>query len=261
MKSAGSVGYWEGRYASGGESGSGSIGRIRDWKWKVIRAYVGHPDEVLDVGCGDLSFWEGRECASYLGIDIAPSVLAEDRGRRPTWAFVATSAAVPLRVRRRIVLCLDLLFHILSDSEYYSILDNLCMYTAEWLFIFTWQRNPFDRLLARIRIAAPRGESRARRVAFLLTHPVKVVEAVFSPSRDSDDFYQKFRPLNASFNRLRRAGLNLEGVHQCPHDGGLGALYVFRRMESGASSVANPHALGNVPCDKTNATPSQASQR
>lgn len=61
--------YWETRYGRGGTSGSGSIGVGRTWKWKVIGEMIrSHSPELLesddslskiiDVGCGDLSFWD-----------------------------------------------------------------------------------------------------------------------------------------------------------------------------------------------------------
>lgn len=224
--------YWNQLYKSGGTSGPGSIGKIRDWKWRIIRHYAGDPKEILDVGCGDLSFWDGRDCASYLGIDIAPEVLARDRLRRPSWTFIAVSAAVPLKVRRRVVFCFDLLFHVLNDNEYFAIVDNLCAYTGEWLFVFTWEKNPFEGLLPRFRIVLPSDASRIRRVGFAIAHPVKVLRALLAPVPSTDEVYQKYRPMNTSLDRFRSGGLTLVAVHPCPFAGATGALYVFQRPES-----------------------------
>jgi len=239
--SEGAATYWEQRYATGGTSGAGSIGKIREWKWRIIRQYVGDPEEVLDVGCGDLSFWEGRNCASYVGIDIAPSVLVRNRQRRPTWAFIAATASVRIKVRRRVVFCLDLVFHILDDDEYFAILDNLCEYTGEWLFIFTWRRNPFGKLLPRIRVALPGGESRAHRLGYALAHPFKISKALLAPA-PSTSGYQKYRPMGASLDRFRNGGLTPVAVHRCPYAGATGALYVFQRLE-GQTSAAMPDTI------------------
>ena len=59
--------YWENRYESGGTSGKGSIGQLRAWKWQVIEDYAGPVDDVIDVGCGDLSFLEGKTSEKYTG--------------------------------------------------------------------------------------------------------------------------------------------------------------------------------------------------
>lgn len=76
--------YWENRYRKGGTSGAGSTGEYRKWKWGIIESYVGNVDDVLDVGCGDLSFWEGRDCPKYLGLDISPTIIEKDRQLRPS---------------------------------------------------------------------------------------------------------------------------------------------------------------------------------
>ncbi len=238
--------YWERRYASGGSSGPGSVDEVRAWKWGVVRQYVGDPEEVLDVACGDLSFWEGHDCASYVGIDVSPSVLAKDRERRPPWSFIAASAATRLNVRRKVVFCFDLLFHILDDDAYHAILDNLCEYTGEWLFLYTWQQNPFEKLPSRIRITAPIGESRMRRVGYVVAHPIRILKAILAPARNSDNIYQMYRPLEASFDRIRNAGLTLEATYPCPYGGAVGALYVFRRTEARGSPIASRSPSGST---------------
>ena len=127
--------YWEKRYRKGGTSGVGSTGEIRDWKWKIIQEHVGEIDNVLDVGCGDLSFWEGRDCAEYLGIDISQTIIEQNRKSRPHWKFKVHQAGVPLHVQARIVLCLDVLFHIIDDNSFVRICQNLCTYSTEWICI------------------------------------------------------------------------------------------------------------------------------
>lgn len=49
--------FWNLRYLDGGNSGKGSIGLNKMWKWSKIRKTLS--DSVLDYGCGDLSFWKG----------------------------------------------------------------------------------------------------------------------------------------------------------------------------------------------------------
>jgi len=55
--------YWERHYSKGGSSGPGSIGNYRSWKWNTILEFENSIDDVIDIGCGDLSFWEGRNCS------------------------------------------------------------------------------------------------------------------------------------------------------------------------------------------------------
>ena len=66
--------YWDQRYIAGGTSGAGSIGDDRDFKWNVVDRHVLFLQSVVDVGCGELSFWEGRDCEDYTGIDISKNL-------------------------------------------------------------------------------------------------------------------------------------------------------------------------------------------
>jgi len=118
--------YRENRYRKGGTSGAGSIWENRKWKWGIIERYVGNLDDVLDVGCGDLSFWEGRDCSKYLGLDIFPTIIEKDRQLRPSWQFKVHQAEVPLDVHARIVLCMDLLFH-MNGRETLSLCERPCV--------------------------------------------------------------------------------------------------------------------------------------
>ena len=73
--------YWNKRYANGLTSGDGSIGCLKDFKWGIIDKYVGDISQksVIDVGCGDLSFWEGKDCDEYTGIDISNVVIEHNK--------------------------------------------------------------------------------------------------------------------------------------------------------------------------------------
>src|SRR5207247_7199848 len=88
-----SLWYWEDRYRRGGIRGSGSVGDKRKWKWEIIEKYAKSTEDVIDVGCGDLSFWEGRDFPNrYVGIDISETILERNRKLRPGLTFLCASA-------------------------------------------------------------------------------------------------------------------------------------------------------------------------
>jgi hypothetical protein len=132
---------WDVHYRLGGSSGLGSAGVSRSWKWSVIDRFVSKVDDVVDLGCGDLSFWEGRECLRYVGIDSSSYVIKKDRLKRPTWSFVVSRGERLLPVSGKVVFCLDVLFHVLDDDDCGQIIDNLCAYSTEWIFVYTWYKN------------------------------------------------------------------------------------------------------------------------
>ena len=84
--------YWETRYSLGQNSGEGSGGEGRDWKWKVITKLVPKMTSVIDVACGDLRFWEGRIAEEYVGIDISKTIVEENRRKQTNWDFIWSPA-------------------------------------------------------------------------------------------------------------------------------------------------------------------------
>jgi ubiquinone/menaquinone biosynthesis C-methylase UbiE len=133
--------YWNNRYHKG-SSGPGSFGAYRNWKWSVITTYV-DPQDVIDVGCGDLLFWEGKNCTCYVGIDFSDYVIKKARALRPEWRFICRNASEFIEgLKAEVVLCIALLFHVMDKEEYLQILENLCRYSSKWIFINCWVKNP-----------------------------------------------------------------------------------------------------------------------
>ncbi len=139
--------YWEARYATGiygGTSGAGSVGLNREWKWALIEQFVEiSKANVLDIGCGDLSFWEGHNCSSYTGLDLSPTIIQRNQKTHPDWNFIQGDASEEHEFSGEVVFCLDMLFHIMSDETYFVILKNLAKWTKKWLFIYTWHHRAF----------------------------------------------------------------------------------------------------------------------
>ena len=198
--------WWERRYGRGGVSGPGSVGRGRAWKWDVITSHIGELDHVVDVGCGDLKFWKGRDCHDYLGIDIACNIIAKNRVKRPRWKFICANAKDRQeKVKGIIVLCLDLLFHIMDTNHFVNILENLCHYSTEWIFIYTWSINPFTH--------GPNKE-KWRKMGKTVT----------------DDKFQYYRPLRRYMGIFKKQGFRLMETRWPPW-GGIGEIFVFRKLK------------------------------
>lgn len=76
--------YWEERYKSGGTSGRGSTGFIRIWKWWQIKRHTKRLNNVVDVGCGDLSFWKNQHAINYTGIDQSQTIIEKNKDLYPS---------------------------------------------------------------------------------------------------------------------------------------------------------------------------------
>lgn len=134
--------YWEVRYRHGYDSGEGSAGEERDWKWKAITEFAPKITSVIDVGCGDLRFWKG-EPDRYVGIDISKIIIERNRKiPRENWKFICSPAEERIDgLKAPFVFCIDLLFHIMADDRFEAILENLCYYSSRFIFIHTWINN------------------------------------------------------------------------------------------------------------------------
>ena len=145
--------FWNEKYAKGEISGQGSIGIYRNWKWNKIRKVVGLDiNSLIDVGCGDLRFWNHpaakrvlkKRIFKYIGIDISSEIIERNAKKYPNLKFVCSPAHLEInRVRSEIVFVLDLLFHIMDKGEFELIIENCCRYTNNFLVIYSWCRNPF----------------------------------------------------------------------------------------------------------------------
>ena len=200
--------YWEARYGQGGTSGFGSIGAGRTWKWKIIRDVIrnhspellrsdGSLSKIIDVGCGDLSFWEVESplvihVERYIGIDISETIIMRNRKRGiKGWSFIVSSSHARNRgLKAPVVLCMDLLFHIMEDTEFIESLKNLCYYSEDLIFVHTWKYN-------------------------------------FFKDSTSDGVYLKYRPLEAYFGIFMGSDFTL--IEERLNPNRIGCLYVFKR--------------------------------
>lgn len=220
--------YWDARYRNGGRSSDRDITASRAWKQRIITEYAGPPDAVVDVGCGDLTFWAaGVQPATYTGIDISPAIIEENRRAHPDWTFHCSPAEVPVPgVSGRVVICQDMLFHVMDDAAYRQILRNLTRYAEEWLFIFTWYTNPFEWFPHSAVLAGrllKRGRVREAVVALSMLDPPV-----------TDGIYQKFRRLETDLDLFTAAGFDLVATRPANE---IGAMYVFHRRGSPAGGV------------------------
>ena len=194
--------YFNKNYASGRDSGKGSKGDYRFWKWGIINKYAEKliKNECIDVGCGDLTFWESRNffsktvgglrpCNNYVGIDFSDVIINRNIKKYPDRRFILSNSGFKQDLKADVVLCLDLLFHIVNDAEYYATLKNIIEYTKKYFFTYTW---------------------------------------TYSPAVLNNTVPQKYRLLENELKLFHNVGLILHEKNSSPYDP-YGALYVFRR--------------------------------
>lgn len=137
--------YWEKRYRSGGNSGLGSTGVLAEYKSNVINEFVNKNQirDVVEFGCGDGYQLSLSQYSKYLGLDVAPSsielcqnIFAGDKAKsfilyNPKY-FTNHNA-----IMADLVLCLDTLYHITDDNDYYKTLDDIFSSSRRFVILYT----------------------------------------------------------------------------------------------------------------------------
>jgi SAM-dependent methyltransferase len=105
-----------------------------------VTRYIAEGDTILDVGCGDMKFWNGRYLPNYTGIDISGT--AVEQARSLGYNVLCGDALISEFEPRDVVLCLNVLFHLMSVDDFRLMLSNLNSWTRKYLIVTNWCREP-----------------------------------------------------------------------------------------------------------------------
>lgn len=69
--------YWEARYSSGGNSGSGSYGRLAVFKAQILNKFISENNvhTIIEFGCGDGNQLSMAEYPKYIGLDVSKVII------------------------------------------------------------------------------------------------------------------------------------------------------------------------------------------
>ena len=132
--------YWDSRYSNGGDSGYGSYGEQLLKKLSWLSGF--NVKSISEIGCGDLNF--GRNLlqlyphASYAGQDISSVVLEKNSKISPELMFVNSIEDLP---DSDLLLCVDVLFHVLDEQELEHILSTIEQKWTKYLAITAYERD------------------------------------------------------------------------------------------------------------------------
>lgn len=137
----GSTSFWEKRYRAGGTSGSGSYGRLADFKAEILNEFVRERNihTVVEFGCGDGAQLELAEYPNYVGVDVATVPIercckrfAHDASKR---FYLAN--AVPVDVGSSdLGLSLDVIYHLVEDAVFESYMRSLFARSQRYVVIY-----------------------------------------------------------------------------------------------------------------------------
>lgn len=135
--------YWNRRYAIGRTSGLGSQGEPVENKVRWLKGLPG-VTKIVEVGCGDFVFGarllEQYPAASYLGLDISEVIVRRNNILNRTedieFQVQLSHELVP---DSDLLLCVDVLFHILDDQEYQNMLAKLKQSIWKYLAVSAYE--------------------------------------------------------------------------------------------------------------------------
>jgi hypothetical protein len=148
--------YWDIHYINGGKSSDSNIDTAREWKMGILQKYGLHYNtSIIDIGCGDMDFWNNFPLKDYTGVDISPTIIKQNHIKYPNYKLYCSNSSNLLKISANYVICFDMLFHIMNTTEYIMTLTNLEYYTKQKLFIYTWIKNPFESFKNRLILKKP----------------------------------------------------------------------------------------------------------
>jgi len=138
---AGSKTYWEERYASGGNSGSGSYGRLALYKAAVINDFVlGHKvHSVIEFGCGDGNQLNLAKYPKYYGLDVsafAVKLCREKFKNDTTKRFQLYNGKYNGSEKCDLAISLDVIYHLIEDDVFEKYMNDLFHAATSFVIIY-----------------------------------------------------------------------------------------------------------------------------
>lgn len=137
--------YWDKRYATGGDSGLGSQGMLAEFKTEIINSCIETwaVESIVDFGCGDGEQLRGLSPVPYLGLDVARSSLDLCRQKFQDDPLKSFMLYAPRQftnkgfIQADLVLCLDVLYHITNEEDYYKTLADVFATARRYVILYT----------------------------------------------------------------------------------------------------------------------------
>jgi cyclopropane fatty-acyl-phospholipid synthase-like methyltransferase len=136
--------YWEDRYKLGGTSGSGSYGRLAEFKAEVLNDFVARNNihTVAEFGCGDGAQLGLAKYPHYIGFDVAPTSIRLCREKFPeasNFAFHTLDSAEYENLEPvDLALSLDVIYHLIEEEAFSEYMTNLFRSSNRFVIIYAY---------------------------------------------------------------------------------------------------------------------------
>ena len=142
----GSAGYWERRYAHGGTSGSGSYGKLAEFKAEVLNQFIRDHQirSVIEFGCGDGNQLSLADYPQYIGLDVSRSAIIRCQSRfladtrKSFFLYEPRSFLDNVRAfSAEAALSIDVLFHVVEDDVFEMYMSHLFGAAERYVIIYS----------------------------------------------------------------------------------------------------------------------------
>lgn len=135
-----SGGYWEERYAGGDTSGSGSYGKLAQYKADFLNQFAAekHIESVIEFGSGDGNQASLFNFNQYTGFDVSPTAVAKCREKfrdDPTKQFFQIEEYKGEQAE--LVLSLDVIYHLIEDDVYEDYMRRLFQAGTRYVIVYS----------------------------------------------------------------------------------------------------------------------------
>lgn len=136
----GSKRYWEKRYEFGGNSGTGSYGKLSQFKASTINSFISKNEieSVIEYGCGDGSQIKNINYPKYIGFDIsakAINICKEKYFNDPLKLFKLIEEYS--NETADLTVSLDVVYHLIEDQIFKIYMSRLFESSKKFVVIYS----------------------------------------------------------------------------------------------------------------------------
>jgi len=144
IKTFNSSKYWEERYASGGNSGLGSYGKLAEFKAEIINNFIKKYKiiSVIEFGFGDGNQLELMDYKKYLGLDVSETAvtLCKEKFRSDSKKKFRLMNAYKGEMAD-LSLSLDVIYHLIEDEVFEDYIKALFKASNRYVVIYSSNTN------------------------------------------------------------------------------------------------------------------------
>jgi len=139
-----SVEYWKKRYATGGNSGSGSYGGLAEYKAASLNRFIADHkiESIVEFGSGDGNQLGLINISKYLGLDVSPDAIAntgkmyEHDQSKSFLLYDPDNFQLSPEVSAQLAISMDVILHLTEDERFDGYMQNLFASATRFVGIF-----------------------------------------------------------------------------------------------------------------------------